>query len=458
MSLVYSDGVPTVASLFGRAVAASTAREEALERVMNGENVPNLNQILADQLAAATALKQGHVDALNAAGQARRTHALIIGVGSYPHLPGGSLADGQGAIVTLGLSQLTTSLHSARVMTDWLLSRFTNPAAPLGSVELLLSPGVYTPSPEAAARIGIASGTDVAVEEATLDNIKEAFDGWIARCAKFPNDIALFFFSGHGVEKEVSLLLPSDFGKLTGAAGVHAQNRPFEQAIDLTTTHRLMSQCQVGTQCFFIDACRETPFQLLTSQEKPGVSLMGDLGASPLQRDAPLYQAAAEGMQAFGPPDGPTYFTTELIRCLEGLGAQGKRQGVWRITTGSLRSALVLAIERFRQVTGKQITCDGGNGKSSQITDLHFVQTSRVPVLTSVECQPDNAHCLAELYLRDDNAETVRTSPATTPWLLEVLSGVYEVGARFQTGAGFQNCAFPDQFAHPPIFEPELRA
>src|SRR5262245_31106809 len=52
------------------------------------------------------------------------THALVVGVGRYAQE---SLS-------------VTTSVHGARQFAEWLLSGFSHPERPLGSVELLLSP------------------------------------------------------------------------------------------------------------------------------------------------------------------------------------------------------------------------------------------------------------------------------------------------------------------------------
>ena len=57
------------------------------------------------------------------------THAIVIGVGTYPHLNGGDperLSRYHG-----GLKQLSSPPESAREFTNWLLDEFHNPAKPL---------------------------------------------------------------------------------------------------------------------------------------------------------------------------------------------------------------------------------------------------------------------------------------------------------------------------------------
>ena len=102
---------------------------------------------------------------------------MVVGVGRYRHLLGGDpekLLD-----EPLGLEQLTSPPVSAEALADWLVQRqcdaargvgFNNPAAPLASVEMLLSPAqTYRRS----------DGTEVAVEEASRTTSSTATTaGW----------------------------------------------------------------------------------------------------------------------------------------------------------------------------------------------------------------------------------------------------------------------------------------
>lgn len=73
------------------------------------------------------------VHAATVAGPA--THVLVIGVGDYPHLNGGT-----GTLTELhgGMGQLTSCPESARAFATWVISDLNAPA-PLASVSLLLS-------------------------------------------------------------------------------------------------------------------------------------------------------------------------------------------------------------------------------------------------------------------------------------------------------------------------------
>src|SRR4051812_36771197 len=102
-------------------------------------------------------------------------HALVIGVGGYPHLPGGGgrmIAD---PLRYGNLGQLTSSPRSALEFAIWL--RDCDPirwAAPLASIDLRISPAPADPDPG-----GLGSG----YPDATIDSITEAFNAWKERCA-----------------------------------------------------------------------------------------------------------------------------------------------------------------------------------------------------------------------------------------------------------------------------------
>jgi hypothetical protein len=63
------------------------------------------------------------------------THAIVIGVGKYDHLPGGG---GTPVRRPEGMRQLTSPPASARRFAEWLISGLNYPPKPLASVALLL--------------------------------------------------------------------------------------------------------------------------------------------------------------------------------------------------------------------------------------------------------------------------------------------------------------------------------
>ena len=133
------------------------------------------------------------------------THALVIGVGKYRHLRGGEMPRKQ----NLGLGQIKSPPISAMAFADWLLSEHQNPAAPAGSVELLLSP---------AQSYQLSSGQSIYIESATMANVEAAFFRWYEHCTAHNDNVAIFYFCGHGVKKTDLFLLPRGFRRQSSPA------------------------------------------------------------------------------------------------------------------------------------------------------------------------------------------------------------------------------------------------
>ena len=223
-----------------------------------------------------------------------RLHALVIGVSRYPHLIGGG---GDPAQDPLMLGQVTTPADTAREIAGWRTTGYGNPARPLGSVELLLSddqPAVAGAGP------------------ATMASIGQAVKRWRDRCSTQPDNIALFYFCGHGLAKDEQYLLPEDFGD-PALAG------PWQNCIDFEGLRLgLRSECAARTQVFFVDACRETPFNVLTQVNVHGESLAGGRRfASGVRTQATYYATGEEKQRRF----------MRLAGCMDGATDLSSRKG-----------------------------------------------------------------------------------------------------------------------------------
>src|SRR5713226_9988227 len=131
----------------------------------------------------------------------RQTHALVIGVADYLHLPGGSQYANAPAKNTFGLPRLD-SPHVSAISVANLLRTLSNKQTPIGTIEVVLSPATYTD----------AQGLQSAVDLATMSNITSAFVAWSHRASANADNVAIFFFCGHGFENEFMILPPADFG------------------------------------------------------------------------------------------------------------------------------------------------------------------------------------------------------------------------------------------------------
>lgn len=136
-------------------------------------------------------------------------HAFIVGVSGYPHLPASENepSNPQG----LGMRRLTSTSLTAQVMYRWLFDRDAKGLlpVPLATCRLLLSP----------------STTELAIDQtlgnapaATVDNFLQAADAWRTDAASDQKNVTLFYFAGHGVQREKgdAVLLLEEFGNGLG--------------------------------------------------------------------------------------------------------------------------------------------------------------------------------------------------------------------------------------------------
>jgi hypothetical protein len=355
-----------------------------------------------------------------------RLHALVIGVACYPHLGGG---DGTPANDPLGLSQVTTPAYTARAIVDWLTSRYKYAACPLGSIELLLSQEGNVPDEVGAMPNG---------ETATMNAFEQAFGRWRHRCSSNKENIAFFYFCGHGLAKVDQYLLPEDFGDPAIAD-------QWRNCINFDAMRAGMRSCKAQTQLFFVDACRETPFGLLSQINVSGQSL-NSASFSDSVRCSAAYYATTDGRQAFGPPGGATYFSHALIDCLDGLAATNS-QGKWQVNTYSLSAALGQVMHHLAEHEGLALDC---NPNVSGFAVIH--EPGQASVLTSIECSSDEATAAAEIELRRAGAMYRATVGDPKPLQCKVPPGDWEVQVRFP-GGQFRSPPPLACVLMPPVFE-----
>ena len=345
------------------------------------------------------------------AAQRPQTHILSIGVGAYRHLsrdPGGWLAGGR-------LARLTSPPRSAVAFADWAATMLKNPDKPLGSLELLLSP---------AQDYHLRGGGPVAVEEATWDRVKRAFVRWVERCSLHPDNVAMFFFCGHGLEHGDLHLLLDDVGA--------DDFTPLHNAVNFTKTYRALRRCAAKTQCFFIDACRELAPKLLDYSMESRALWDPPVGWGNTRRDAPKYYSTFETGAAFGAEDRPSVWTQLLLRALAAP-AEQQPDGTWAVTTSNLHNAIMRLYRRRRPGApepdeDQEPRACGETGE----TVLHVVADPLVDV--SVACRPHAVTSRASFTLtsREDVELLLRRSPGEPdPWYLDLPTGSYDLRANF---------------------------
>ena len=365
-----------------------------------------------------------------------QTHVLIIGVGHYPYLSGGASTVPQTFGGVNQLTQLTSPCISAKAFCETVLS-FDKPNASirwkqsLGSVELLLSP-----LPQQ-----IGNMADIPYDAATRVNIENAYREWKQRCNTHSENIAVFYFCGHGLEKESQFLLAEDFGR--------NPDNPWNGAIDMDLTRRAFHACKANTQLFFIDACRQVTASMLTHQ----LSVSAIDIPSMLTADC-LYnltlKGAANNESAFGRRDDISYFTKALINGLTGHAAT-KVNDDWVIITGTLASKMTQFIQLLEPGQGFRQRCTSNLSDSTDV--IHFGGPPEVDLFVS--CDPDEALAAAELTYENLHTSVKESrAPLKDPWKVRVAAGVYNLSAQFQQPP-FQNGS-KVCFVMPPIVNEKI--
>ena len=357
-----------------------------------------------------------------------RLHAFIIGAGDYPHLMGGR---GHPAVADFGLQQLTTTVMTARRIAKWLREEYTNPAVPLGSIELLLAP---------AERMTVPGRDPIEIERATMAAVSEAFDKrWFPRCDAHAGNIAFFYFAGHGISTASQYLLLSDFGD-------PAQRNLWANCIDFNGLHVGMRSNHADTQLFFVDACRETPIDALAQLNPNGNPLATSNFLDQVTASA-VYHAAAEGKQAYGPADDVTYFAMALMEAFGGAGARFKN-GRWVVDTFLLGSALGHVMSALAAEHKQTLSCNPN--ASGKPVEIHMPGAPRIRAL--IGCRTTQANQESRIEVRQGASVYQSAAGAQRPWTGRLEPGDCDVTITFETLPRVMR----QEKVAPPVFELEV--
>jgi hypothetical protein len=361
------------------------------------------------------------------------THAIVIGVGGYPHLNNGdpdTLTDLHG-----GLGQLSSPPASARAITTWLLKEFYNPEKPLATVSLLIS---EQDAPQAYTHEKLA--VPFTPQPATSSHVKAAVNAWKDFGDSHEENLMLFFFCGHGVARGLDglTLLLSDYGAL--------KNMPMDGAVDFAALHRGMSQCAAAYQCYFVDACR-TVSDIATQTTATGQQLIQDNTDRPWASDwnYAIFYSTLGGEQAYGRKNKPSFYTEELIKALNGTGSNNRNgTGDWRVSTGDLS----IALHRGLSLRGDKIKVP-----MSAMVQFEFHQLRNEPLVPiMVYCDSDDDTELAEFACLQDGHTLYSRTPQSDKWVTEVPHGTYDFLAKVDSRKGERK----DESVIPPYRDIEI--
>jgi hypothetical protein len=266
-------------------------------------------------------------------------HALLIGVSDYPHLPSSDDPPEPGL---RALQKLEFPARSARLIAEKLtqLNDQERLFRPLKTIRLLLAPSTR----EEAADKALAKAK---YAPADWQSIHDALYEWRADVAKGEDELALFYFGGHGIRRslEESILLASDFLRKPGSQ--------LARAFRLSNVRNGMAPSDefpsIGRhQFYFVDACRDKPDGLdqLDDTDTPKIF---DAALNHFDsRKAPIFFATPAGGMAAGTSGQQTYFSKALEWALDNgsFGREtvaGLAAPVWPVTAQSLKAGLEFA-------------------------------------------------------------------------------------------------------------------
>jgi hypothetical protein len=352
-----------------------------------------------------------------------RMHALVAGVGAYKHLSGGE----HPATVWPGpdLGQLTSPPISAEAVGRWLLTnQTTDPDKPLGSLEMVVSPSLRLDTQQDG---GVQ--VDVEVEAATMSGFQESFDRWYQRCNASDENVAFFYFTGHGIQKDTLALLLEDVGI--------SSVRFFDQSFDFDGLYDGMASCNAGVQCYFVDACRTRPDKDKWKKVQPRQLLQIEF--RPAYRDAPKIFSTVEGEDAYGKPGECTEFTTALLTALDQCAAErSPREATWRVTTESIGKTIRQLLERDSLLPA--LFQSEGSARGGAIRTL--IGDPFVPF--RLKCLPEEALAVARMQLVEGTGQVGarRDLPECRVWEDKIRADKYDFKAVFADSI-FRECAEP---------------
>lgn len=373
------------------------------------------------------------------------THVLAIGVGNYPHLLGGSKTL---ANKPLGLKQLQSPPVSVKAVLDWFLAPllapgaagFVNASVPLTSVEALAS---------AVAPFPIDTPTGVkAIDQATRQNVQDAFEAWLDRTKSHPDNVGVFYFCGHGLMASDHYLLAEDFGR--------SRAQPWAQAFDISTTIRAVEREVPGAVYYFIDACREIARDVaMTLGADPNALLFVDLAKKVVRKSVTAIYATGEGELAFAPQGGQvSRFTSALLCAMSGYcGIKAPGAATWNVDGESISTATRQLLEydaletTGRAGTGKQVSEQSVQGSSMPL--LRLAKAPKVKVW--LDLTPSQRRAMYELYLQSVKGDRVAQTRLDQVFKIEVSRGFYDVGAHDPAGA-LPAVLHPEEELVPPMY------
>lgn len=346
------------------------------------------------------------------------THVLLIGVGDYPYL---SEEDGKPAFeMAMGMGSLSSPPVSVRALTEWFMdpsTGFHNPDRPLRSLQVLSSDANLV-------FLTDASGVARSVDRARLEGVKTAIANWMTRASRNSDNLAIFYFCGHGLafgEAENALLLEGFGGN---------DLNPMADAIAFDSFRLgVMRHCKAKHQIHLIDACRTPPTKQFL--QTYGGRMTGDpiatAGLGPMLRDkiAPVYFATGLGAAAYGLDGQPSLFTKGLLQSMRGPASRDKDLH-WEVQVPALAEGINKCLASMVFEVQPQYCQPHETGPELMIHRLRGHPEAMVKVFTR---DPNLLPQAVLAHIHESGTSRIEREPSPTPWWVALPTGSYRFEA-----------------------------
>lgn len=357
------------------------------------------------------------------------THALVIGVGRYPHLGGGGGPQTKVAHVE-GMRQLASPPLSARTVAQWLLEHYDSADRPLASLALLTSEKSSKPFVFKAR--GSSKTVSVTPAVASMAEVSEAIEAWHARGDENPGHLLLFYFCGHGISAGIDLaLLLSNFGDELASPLIAG-------ALDFRRFHTGMEECAARHQCYFIDACQVGSELIVRNAGLAGRPVIEWTGTKPNPGGqlslGPTFYSTVRDEGAYAQAGKVSIFTGALLEALNGA-ACADENGAWIVQAGLVHHAIAELMKKASETLSLPLAQTPKSEVTGAIS-LNTLVDPFVPVFVNVE--PTAAHAVAVLRCEGGvMAKPIKAKrkPNPLPWHLSVPIGTYSFYADFKANS-----------------------
>jgi hypothetical protein len=346
------------------------------------------------------------------------THVLLVGVGDYPYLKDGDHT--KPFDMAMGMGQLSSPALSVQALATWFMDAntgFHNPDRPLSSLQVLCSAN-------APVVINGKDGTPHDVNRARMPAVKQAAMDWMERAGRNPENLAIFFFCGHGLafgEAENALLL-EDFGGNSA--------HPLADAIAFDSMRLgVLRHCAAKHQIHLVDACRTPPTKDFLDTYGNGAT--GDpiavAGLSRKLRDkiAPVYFATGLASAAYGLSGQPSLFTQALLQSMRGP-ASCDKDDHWEVQVPRLAEGINKCVAGMSFQAQPQYCQPHETGPELMIHRLRANPEVIVKVFTRDQTLLPK---VTLVHVDEFSGERAERPPDSAPWWVVLPTGSYRFEA-----------------------------